>query len=595
MLSPPEPMPPPRATGGPAQSRPRPYLPLTTSDRYDKLVRLGWRLGTAPAVPLDEPIDWSLPSDERRSWHYHLQALDPIEPALVRWSQLGDLEALRLAVSVVRDWITAHGNQTDPAANEAVWYDMAVGLRAYRLSYLLDEALDARLMDEVQIEALLRSLQVHLEVLLDEDRFAAHSNHGFFQAAGLLALTRKVLRPQDREQGAAVATERLRMILERHFAVDGVHKEHSPDYHLAILEGFKALIRAELLNDEGMFQRIARAERALSWFVKPDGRLVNFGDSDHRPVPPAVLEDLQPLREGMRAFSEGGYVAVRAHGERGQTYLAQTLCFHSRTHKQADDMSLIWTDRGTDILIDAGRYAYGAKTEPQGELRRKGFWYSDPTRLFVESTAAHNTIEIDGESHDRRRRPYGSALLAAGELGGVRYAMGRVRHGTVSHSRLWLLSPGQWLCLVDGLAQRSPQERDYRQWLHFSPAWTVTAQGDGFFAERQETGAALRVVPLGDPARAEGPHLGQIRPLRQGWWSPAANKIEPAPAVAFRRRGAQAVIATLFAFDDTGDVSGQVAMKPSLSGKLLLDIGRKRIRIVHQSDEIEIAFRRLSA
>lgn len=569
--------------------RANPYLPLTQSDRYDKLVRLGWRLGAGPPIPLDQPIDWAPREDALRSWHYHLQALDLIEPALIQWSVHADRHALALATTAALDWARAHVDSPD---DDAAWYDMAVGLRAYRLSYLLGEARGADLIDDADERLLLGLFQRHVDHLADEARFSAHSNHGFFQAAGLLAVVRRILRPQDRAAGLALATGRLRGILDRHFAADGVHREHSPDYHLVVLEGFKALIRADLLDDPGMFEKIARAERALSWFVKPDGRLVNFGDSDNRVTPPAVLEDLQPLKSGMRAFAEGGYAVVRQKGERGATYLAQTLCFHSRTHKQADDLSFVWMDRGQDILIDAGRYAYGRKTAKDSAQFARGFWYADPNRVFVETTGAHNTVEIDGESYDRRAKPYGSALRAAGELGGVRYVLGEVRHGSVTHARLLLLSPGQWLCVVDGLGQTGGQAHTFRQWHHFEPSWTVTAEAGRLAAVREGVGPgeSLSVTSL-VPAEIEGPLLGEGKPHRQGWWSPAANRIEPAPAAAFVQTGRQAVFATVFAFEDNGAVSGRVSMKPDLTGELRLDIGRRRLRIHRDHGDIEIAFR----
>jgi hypothetical protein len=44
--------------------------------------------------------------------------------------------------------------------------------------------------------------------------------------------------------------------------------------------------------------------------------------------------------------------------------------------------------------------------------------YSDPNRIYVETTRAHNTVEIDGLSHPRRNvQPYGSGLVGWGEQG----------------------------------------------------------------------------------------------------------------------------------------------------------------------------------
>ena len=60
------------------------------------------------------------------------------------------------------------------------------------------------------------------------------------------------------------------------------------------------------------------------------------------------------------------------------SYLAQQAGFHSRTHKQADDLSFIWYDRGTEILIDAGRYGYLGRTETGSDLWNQGFLVFGP-------------------------------------------------------------------------------------------------------------------------------------------------------------------------------------------------------------------------
>ena len=45
------------------------------------------------------------------------------------------------------------------------------------------------------------------------------------------------------------------------------------------------------------------------------------------------------------------------------------------------------------------------RTKPGTELWKQGFWYGDPNRVFVESTHAHNTVEVGGESYNRSPVP----------------------------------------------------------------------------------------------------------------------------------------------------------------------------------------------
>ena len=136
----------------------------------------------------------------------------------------------------------------------------------------------------------------------------------------------------------------------------------------------------------------------------------------------------------------------------GASYLAQQAGFHSRTHKQADDLSFIWYDRGTEILIDAGRYGYLGKTEPGSDLWNKGFWYSDPKRIYVESTRSHNTVEIDGMSFNRKDSPpYGSAIQRWGETedGLLFVETHATQFETIGHTRLLVFDPGNWLLVYD--------------------------------------------------------------------------------------------------------------------------------------------------
>ena len=161
------------------------------------------------------------------------------------------------------------------------------------------------------------------------------------------------------------------------------------------------------------------------------------------------------------------------------SYLAQQAAFHSRTHKQADDLSFIWYDRGAVILIDAGSYGFLGRTESGSDLWNKGFWYSDPKRIYVESTRSHNTVEIDGMSFNRRESPpYGSAIERWGETedGLLFVETHALQFETVGHTRLLVLDPGNWLLVYDWLSDEAGAEHDFRQWFHFAPDLTVETQ-----------------------------------------------------------------------------------------------------------------------
>src|SRR4029078_11016651 len=120
--------------------------------------------------------------------------------------------------------------------------------------------------------------------------------------------------------------------------------------------------------------------------------------------------------------------------------------FHSRVHKHADDLSLVWWDRGHEILVDAGRFGYIGRLAPDDPARLEGFFYSAPERQFVESTRAHNTVQIDDLDFPRRKvTPCGSGIVSAHHVDDVHAVVAEVTHfDTVIHTRVLATVPGKW-------------------------------------------------------------------------------------------------------------------------------------------------------
>lgn len=545
-----------------AASRAAPYEELLRSSRAELVLRDGWVLGRYPAVSLSPPIDWSFKDEAQRSHNYHLHALDLIDPLLAAHSA-GETAApyIEHALAVALDWVRLHPSPDTPDRSPMAWYDMAVGLRAYRLAYVYDEARRLGLGTEAERALLKASLDAHRENLVNEESFAAHSNHGLYQACGQLAMTRRLADMPGMAEAGQQARARLAAAIAAQFTAEGVHKEHSPGYHLRVLETLSGAEAAGLFDTPELARLVETAREALSWFVKPNGKLVNFGDTDEARASPALLKGLSP--EGLRVFPQSGYVVARAEG----FYFAQTLAYHSRTHKQADDLSFVWGEHGRDILIDAGRYGYRGRTKPGTELWKQGFWYGDPNRVFVESTHAHNTVEVGGESYNRKTdAPYGSGLLWAGLTDyGLVVSLGEADHGDQGrHRRLLALNPGQWLLVIDriqppaGAAKAKKgllagmfggQGRDYSQWFHFSPEFTVKPTGRAAFTAEEPTHETrVNALSLAPGVSVSELALGQTEPRLQGWASPKDGKMEPAPAIALQTSAEGPVIfATLLA------------------------------------------------
>jgi len=495
-----------------------------------------------------------------------------IEALLSAYSLTHDGKYLGPALRIGLDWAEKHPRGSEECSPMA-WYDMAVGLRAYRLGYLFQASDQAQILDEPARSVLWSSLMDHCAELMDDAKIAFHSNHGYYQVAGQLALGRRFADVSGPMAALyAEGTKRLKRMLHQQFGPDGVHREHSPDYHRMVAETLLGLVRSSLVEDQDQQGLVSEIESALAWFVTPEGTITNFGDSDSRsmiysgdlasqkwstPLMQAVASNGAAgsgWPKGLKVFSESGYAIVRLPDAGAPTdtlrdsYLAQTAAFHSRTHKHCDDLSFVWHDRGQPILIDAGRYGYIGKTEAGSKLWKEGFWYSDPMRMFMESTRAHNTLEFDGLNSQRREaKPFGSALVGAFEASGVYCIESRcVQHNTIVHDRLLLLRPGQWLVVLDAYGDTENHQHDVRQWFHLAPGHNAVSHPDGFDVALRG-GGNLLVRQLLEGQTAPGRVVsGSQDPEIQGWFSDKERSATPSDALSFVQSGRSAgVFATL--------------------------------------------------
>ncbi len=552
-----------------------------------------WVKGGDFVTDMRPPINFD---DQSRPHACDLHSWEPVGFALRAHEIFGDERFLELSLSYIFDWLDRYWKPVSGAANvddfddviaddsNFAWYDMAVGRRTYRLAYVLDLLSRRKDTADSRIEMLWEALQFHHVVLGREHFFRPNTNHGIHQALGQLAAAKRFFHMRESASQFSLGRERLLQLFNAHFSVDGVHMEHSPGYHYGLLASFIGAAGSKLLSDKLLLSRVRQMEEALSWMIMPSGRIVPFGDTDpkHMMRSTAFVEQFShdglkyqmskgalgaPPLPGIRAFQESGYVFARANsGGTGllhekQTYLAQMAAFHSMVHKHADHLSFVWHDQNRDILIDPGRFAYSGKSSPGSQLFEEGFWYSDPKRIYVESTRAHNCVEIDGLSYSRRNvKPFGSAIRYAGEQEGLIVTECETTHSPgVRHRRVLVMQPGRFLLVLDFLKDRL-NNHDYRQWFKFAPEWAVENSADGASlrasALNGDEAASLRVFNLVAENEVTKPVRGQEQPHIQGWYSNAANSLLPATSWSVEGLARQVGrFATFFVLDDSAQLS----------------------------------------
>lgn len=508
----------------------------------------GWKFAHFDTVPVRQIEDWSPYGKYHRSWGFHLHAWEFMDPILLSFEESQDIVWLEDAVRIALGWIERH-TETDEVDDEMAWYDMSLALRTPRLLALLHRA---SRYDELHAESLMlaQAFALHLSELGRERAFNPGNNHGFYTAVSQVHAAKYAgmfsTAPTTREQGE----QRLNQMAKSQFAADGVHLEHSPDYHRMLLKSFERAVADGLIEDPEVQDRVERAAHVLGWMIQPDGALVQFGDSPEtklvgkgaRSIDPHTQFILSEGEEGipptseLAVFSDGGYAFVRSPqpdgkgSPRDSGYLAFSAAFHSRAHKHADDLNVVWFDRGQQILTDSGRFGYGDLLPPDSPLRKEGYYYAAAERQYVEGTMAHNTVMLDGVNQDRRSRTaYGSGLGECRQTATGFDLTGRVQHGDYIHRRRLLYRPASELSIKDSLFSRTPEERSAISWLNLDGAFELEQSGaepifvspDGKFRLKlHSTGTLI------EPVR------GQQEPLR-GWRSRKDNSLEPTWSIGF--------------------------------------------------------------
>jgi glycosyltransferase involved in cell wall biosynthesis len=521
------------------------------SQTASEILEEGWRFQGFEPVPVADIDDWGRYGKEHRSWGFQLHKWEFMDPLIREFDQSGERRWIDEAVRIARGWVEIHRVpevESDPMA----WYDMSLALRTPRLIAL---ALRAARIEDLRDDALVlaEAVAVHLDELHRERAFNPNNNHGFYTAASQVHAAKYAWMFPDVEATALEGRERLAKMVMSQFATDGSHLEHSPDYHRMLLNSFELAISDGLIEDEDVKERVERAAHVLGWMVQPDGTLVQFGDTPERRVVHAEARSIDPqtqyiLSDGERGerptdelavLPAGGYAFVRspqpqragALGDSG--YLAFSAAFHSRAHKHADDLNVVWFDRGQQILTDSGRFGYGELLPADSPLRREGFYYATPERQYVEGTMAHNTLMMDGRNQDRKARPpYGSGIGECTQRGRVFDLSGRVHHGDYVHRRRLVYRPGKELLIKDAVFSQTSEVREGTLWFNISGHFELESVDEEsvVFTAAGEAGETRLVVS--GTGRLVEPIRGQADPMR-GWRSREDQGLEPTWSVGF--------------------------------------------------------------
>lgn len=267
------------------------------------------------------------------------------------------------------------------------------------------------------------------------------------------------------------------------------------------------------LFGEARWQRRAGSHTATARWLCGDGR--------------SVLAPNDGPFASPQAFAAGGYYILGDRfGDADETKLimdAGPLGFLSiAAHGHADCLSLLLSASGKELLVDPGTYCYHTERE----------W-----RDYFRSTAAHNTVRVDGVDQSQIAGAFMWADKAEGALERFETSPARdslrARHSgyrrladPVTHVREVTFDKATRIVDVVDEIQCAGRHRVERYW-HFSEQCTVELDGSGVAASNGSVRLKLE-TPDADARLMRG----QVQPIG-GWISRRFGHKEPTTTVFF--------------------------------------------------------------
>jgi len=389
-----------------------------------------------------EAADWDRP-DRDLLWRYNLHYFDDLNaldaPQRQAWHS-----------GLIARWIA----ENPPARG--------VGWHPYPLSLRIVNWLKAHLAGRTLAPDAIASLAVQSRALAGRLERHLLGNHLFANAKALV-FAGTGFEGSEADQWRRAGLSILAREVPEQILPDGGHFERSPMYHALILEDLLDLLNLDfvhpgVLPETQVAEWRGAADLMQNWLaamVHPDGDIAFFNDAAFGVAPPCPELSAYAARLGLPAagqpepgvstLPDSGYVRVA-----GPTFVALLDVApigpdYLPGHAHADTLSFELSLFGQRTIVNSGTSLYG----------------TSPERLRQRSTAAHSTVEVDGQNSSevwsgfrvaRRARPIAVRIAnrqSGPVVSGAHTGYLRLNNG-VKHTREWRFGEAT-LSVVDRL------------------------------------------------------------------------------------------------------------------------------------------------
>ena len=461
--------------------------------------------------------------DVPKLWAYNLHYFDFARDVALGYPDPASAEAKQVREWML-DWIDRNAN-FEPVAWDA--FPLSVRLMNWSLILALYGWDDFRLLESVHLQ---------LDYLAKHPEYDLRGNH-LLKNAAALTVAGTLVNSTHRKAGLALLKKEARA----QFLADGGHVERSPMYHgQALLD--LLLARAVLeTNPDWLAEATQRGVAFLHGLAHGDGRCPQFNDGavEEAPTPATVLALSHkyywgvPVPSGSVAFKKSGFYRMAPGGGAGLLFVkaGDSTVNHQPGHAHSDLLSFEYSLGNHRVLVNSGTHGYARS----------------PYRDHCRSTAAHNTVRINGQEQLEHwstfrvgRRIHGAASKWDASVPSL-----RASHQTIQgprHERSVTWDARGWWRIVDAVSGRGALAVE--SFLHLHPDCAV-APLDTKLPVRLS--AAYRVSAGGAAVTllvAGGERVALVRASEgnpQGWYFPRFGSALPAAAVVLEAQGSDAL------------------------------------------------------
>jgi hypothetical protein len=366
-------------------------------------------------------LSWTEDPYNDKTWCFYLHSLEMVGILAAAYESTNKIEYLKKAKWYIQSWIDLNFPENN-AKSQWAWKPHSVANRLVNILHFYWMQKDTE-EATIQFTDILKPILIeHGDFLADSNNYEDY-NHGIFQDQALMELAVFFKNFDKSSEWLEISRRRLKRRLDIDFTESGVHREHSPGYHIIVMNLFINIKKFMDYHKVSYFDnfkgKLWLMQDYLAYAIKEDGNFPLIGDTGNSNVLKSIKkEDVinehllyritngnegVQLEKGLKLYEDAG-VSIYNNDS---IYWAMVNSFNSKTHKHADDLSFTLTFNNKDYFIDSGKYNYKE---------------DDHFRKYFRSAFAHNTIVVNDESYELKVNQIGnSGFMIGGETANYCY------------------------------------------------------------------------------------------------------------------------------------------------------------------------------